>query len=106
MSDWSELVGGAFAAALALFAALFFLFADFSSTSASIDGLEQFLTAIVLSFKPSGISFFIDAVAALLTGIVSFKTVGENVIAWIFVTAFVYSFISISVNYFFVAPGV
>lgn len=105
MSNWSELIQVAVASALALFGALFFIFVDFSSTSAAIDGTERLLTAIILSFKPTGISFLIDAVAALLTGVVSFKTVGGNVVAWIFVAVFVYSFISISVNYFVVAPG-
>lgn len=105
MSDWKELVGVATASALAIFGGLWLSFADFSTVQSGTQSIELFITAVVLSVKPTGLSLAIDAVAAAISGVVSFKTVGQNIVLGLFGFVFVYSFLSITVNYFFVAPN-
>lgn len=101
--DWEDLVGAAFLAAFALFVFLFLSFADFSTTSASIDSLERFIVAATLSIVPSGLSLWIDLAAAALSGVVSVQILEDNALAALFAFLFVYFFVSISVNYLFVA---
>ncbi|WP_049947663.1 hypothetical protein [Candidatus Halobonum tyrrellensis] len=105
MSDWGEMVRAAFGAALAIFAFIFLKTADLSSVQSGGESLQLFLIALVLSLKPTGFSLIVDAGAATLSGVVSFRMVGENVVATIFVFLLLYFFISLVVNYLFVAPG-
>lgn len=105
MSDWEGLVKAAFSAALALFGFIFLNIADLSSVQAGANSLELFVTAVILSIKPTGFSLFVDVVAAIVSGVVSFRAVGKNVVAAIFGFLFIYFFIAILVNYFLVAPS-
>lgn len=103
MTDWTEFVDKAFAVALAIFGFLFlYVLADFSSLSASIESLEHFVLAFGYSLKPTGLSLFIDAVAASITGVVSFKAVKENVLFGLFIALVLYFFFAILGNYLFV----
>lgn len=105
MSDWTQLVGAAFTAAFALFAAIWLHSADLSTVSSGSQSLEVFLTAVLLSVKPTGFSLLVDVAAAILSGMVSIRTVGGNIAAGIFGFLFIYFFVSIMVNFLFVAPS-
>lgn len=100
--DWGEFVGAAFAIAVLLFALLFLKFGDFSSMSAMTESTSNFLLAIGYSLKPTGLSLWIDLIAAVLTGVVSFRAVQRNVLMGIFGGLVLYFFLAIIGNYLFV----
>lgn len=101
-SDWEEFVQAAFVAAFALFAFLFLHIGDFSSISSTSDSLSNFLLTFGHTISPTGLSLYIDAVAALLTGLVSLNVLKRNQLAGLFVALFLYFFLSFIGNYIFV----